>query len=629
MRHASPGELWRILNLLTGPPLARSEARSSPPCSGRAPRGDTARVLGVRRLARARRGRRAPRDAERPASRRRQQRPFARPGRGGDDVAERLLGACVRVRNEGAYLREWLKFHMLVGVTAFYVFDDASTDGTRVLSAPCVAAGVVVLRNVSDVTLRGCAAPRDTGASRRPKTGARRAGRGAGGEHGGARGGGARARARRRARRRRSRIGVSPSHPRQTPSTARAASATGACAPTRSARGGCSTSTSTSSCSPPPPDDADAGARRRPPPPRARRRRRRPRARARGVDARGLARASLRGALLAGGCSAGGTADGPRAPAARLADYRGADDRARRQALDADGDAADERGRRRRARRRTTAADRARARHRPAAGARAARRRGARPGGGDDERGGARGGAALAARARSGRSRRATTTTCLHGPHALPEARGERALRASRSRPTSWPRACGAGGGGGDAAATAASAAAWRRALAVATPGWRARRATAARRRPRRAARAAAASGGGGGDALAPSRVARAPPTPGSSAAGRARIYHRQHRLRVRDAALAGRCAGGARARRVRRRRCGATTRPRSGNVLPLQRTCPRLKSARARPSPPSVRAARPEPTRAGRVRGQVRGRRILEREHEQRLGAACNSRRR
>ena len=49
------------------------------------------------------------------------------------------VAACARVRNEGPYLREWLEFHRLVGVTAFYVFDDASTDDTRAVLAPYVA----------------------------------------------------------------------------------------------------------------------------------------------------------------------------------------------------------------------------------------------------------------------------------------------------------------------------------------------------------------------------------------------------------------------------------------------------------------------------------------------------------
>jgi len=37
------------------------------------------------------------------------------------------LAACTRMRNEGAYLREWIEFHRLVGVDVFYLFDDAST----------------------------------------------------------------------------------------------------------------------------------------------------------------------------------------------------------------------------------------------------------------------------------------------------------------------------------------------------------------------------------------------------------------------------------------------------------------------------------------------------------------------
>lgn len=53
-----------------------------------------------------------------------------------------VVAACVRIRNEARYLREWLEFHLLVGVTFFYVFDDDSSDETREVLAPYVASGV-------------------------------------------------------------------------------------------------------------------------------------------------------------------------------------------------------------------------------------------------------------------------------------------------------------------------------------------------------------------------------------------------------------------------------------------------------------------------------------------------------
>lgn len=45
------------------------------------------------------------------------------------------VAACARVRNEARYLREWIEFHKLVGVTSFYFFDDDSSDETRKILA--------------------------------------------------------------------------------------------------------------------------------------------------------------------------------------------------------------------------------------------------------------------------------------------------------------------------------------------------------------------------------------------------------------------------------------------------------------------------------------------------------------
>ncbi|KAH8076205.1 hypothetical protein JL721_196 [Aureococcus anophagefferens] len=41
------------------------------------------------------------------------------------------VAACARCRNEGPYLREWIEFHKLAGVSYFYIFDDAATPCPR------------------------------------------------------------------------------------------------------------------------------------------------------------------------------------------------------------------------------------------------------------------------------------------------------------------------------------------------------------------------------------------------------------------------------------------------------------------------------------------------------------------
>jgi len=47
------------------------------------------------------------------------------------------------MKNEGPYLKEWLDFHILVGVEKFYLYDNESTDNTRDVLAPYIARGIV------------------------------------------------------------------------------------------------------------------------------------------------------------------------------------------------------------------------------------------------------------------------------------------------------------------------------------------------------------------------------------------------------------------------------------------------------------------------------------------------------
>ena len=79
-----------------------------------------------------------------------------------------MLGVCTRLRNEGRYLREWIEFHRLVGVSAFYIFDDGSTDDTAAVLAPCVesrgrVACLFVFLDVCVSGLRVSGSPCETG----------------------------------------------------------------------------------------------------------------------------------------------------------------------------------------------------------------------------------------------------------------------------------------------------------------------------------------------------------------------------------------------------------------------------------------------------------------------------------
>jgi Glycosyltransferase family 92 len=60
------------------------------------------------------------------------------------------LAVCAIYRNEGAYLREWVEFHRLVGVEKFFLYDNRSTDDHREQLAPYVADGSVEVREWPD-----------------------------------------------------------------------------------------------------------------------------------------------------------------------------------------------------------------------------------------------------------------------------------------------------------------------------------------------------------------------------------------------------------------------------------------------------------------------------------------------
>lgn len=54
---------------------------------------------------------------------------------------EIAIGAIMK--NEGPYLKEWLDFHILVGVTKFYLYDNDSTDNSRKILEPYIKSGIV------------------------------------------------------------------------------------------------------------------------------------------------------------------------------------------------------------------------------------------------------------------------------------------------------------------------------------------------------------------------------------------------------------------------------------------------------------------------------------------------------
>ena len=53
------------------------------------------------------------------------------------------LGLAVIIKNEGNYIKEWIDYHLLIGVDVFYIFDNESTDNTLEILKPYIDKGIV------------------------------------------------------------------------------------------------------------------------------------------------------------------------------------------------------------------------------------------------------------------------------------------------------------------------------------------------------------------------------------------------------------------------------------------------------------------------------------------------------
>ncbi|MCH5222991.1 MAG: glycosyltransferase family 92 protein [Muribaculaceae bacterium] len=56
---------------------------------------------------------------------------------------EHYLSVCVIAKDEGPYFKEWLDWHISLGVDKFYVYDNESTDNTKELLKPYIEKGIV------------------------------------------------------------------------------------------------------------------------------------------------------------------------------------------------------------------------------------------------------------------------------------------------------------------------------------------------------------------------------------------------------------------------------------------------------------------------------------------------------
>jgi hypothetical protein len=59
-----------------------------------------------------------------------------------DTISTRVAIAAI-IRNEADYVREWIEFHLLVGVSQFYIYDNGSDDDLMSVLDPYVTTGIV------------------------------------------------------------------------------------------------------------------------------------------------------------------------------------------------------------------------------------------------------------------------------------------------------------------------------------------------------------------------------------------------------------------------------------------------------------------------------------------------------
>lgn len=56
---------------------------------------------------------------------------------------EHYLAVCAIAKNEGAYFKEWIEWHLKLGVDKFYIYDNESTDNTKQVLQPYIESGIV------------------------------------------------------------------------------------------------------------------------------------------------------------------------------------------------------------------------------------------------------------------------------------------------------------------------------------------------------------------------------------------------------------------------------------------------------------------------------------------------------
>jgi hypothetical protein len=58
-------------------------------------------------------------------------------------VPKNYLSVVAIIKNEGAYITEWLEYHLITGVSKFYIYDNESEDNLKEILQPYIKSGIV------------------------------------------------------------------------------------------------------------------------------------------------------------------------------------------------------------------------------------------------------------------------------------------------------------------------------------------------------------------------------------------------------------------------------------------------------------------------------------------------------
>lgn len=60
-----------------------------------------------------------------------------------ESIPEHELGITAIIKNEAPYMKEWIEFHRMLGVSKFYIYDNESTDNIKEILKPYIEEGLV------------------------------------------------------------------------------------------------------------------------------------------------------------------------------------------------------------------------------------------------------------------------------------------------------------------------------------------------------------------------------------------------------------------------------------------------------------------------------------------------------